>query len=73
MSELTRQRRVAVLAICCMSLPLVGLDNTIVKVALPAIGRDLSASVSGLQWTVDAYTLVLATLLMLSGSTADRA
>ncbi len=72
MSELTRQRRVAVLAICCMSLLLVGLDNTIVNVALPAIGRDLSASVSGLQWTVDAYTLVLATLLMLSGSTADR-
>jgi EmrB/QacA subfamily drug resistance transporter len=61
-----------VLAICCMSLLIVGLDNTIVNVALPSIGRDLHASVSGLQWTVDAYTLVLASLLMLSGSMADR-
>jgi EmrB/QacA subfamily drug resistance transporter len=55
-----------------MSLLIVGLDVTIVNVALPSIGRDFNASVSGLQWTVDAYTLVLASLLMLSGSTADR-
>ncbi|MGD0082914.1 MAG: DHA2 family efflux MFS transporter permease subunit [Acidimicrobiales bacterium] len=55
-----------------MSLFIVGLDNTIVNVALPSIGRQLHASVSGLQWTVDAYTLVLASLFMLSGSTADR-
>jgi EmrB/QacA subfamily drug resistance transporter len=61
-----------VLAICCMSLFIVGLDVTIVNVALPSIGRDLHAGVSGLQWTIDAYTLVLASLLMLSGSTADR-
>jgi MFS family permease len=39
---------------------------------LPSIGRELHASVSGLQWTIDAYSLVLASLLMLSGSTADR-
>jgi EmrB/QacA subfamily drug resistance transporter len=43
-----------------------------VNVALPSIGHDLHASVSGLQWTIDAYTLVLASVLMLSGSTADR-
>ncbi len=55
-----------------MSLLIVGLDNTIVNVALPSIGRELHTSVSGLQWTVDAYTLVLASLLMLSGSMADR-
>jgi EmrB/QacA subfamily drug resistance transporter len=55
-----------------MSILIVGLDVTIVNVALPSIGRDFNASVSGLQWTVDAYTLVLASLLMLSGSTADR-
>ncbi len=55
-----------------MSLFIVGLDNTIVNVALPSIRRDLDASVSQLQWTIDAYTLVLASLLMLSGSTADR-
>lgn len=66
------QRRYLILAICCMSLLIVGLDNTIVNVALPSIGRQLHTQVSGLQWTVDAYTLVLASLLMLSGSAADR-
>jgi EmrB/QacA subfamily drug resistance transporter len=48
------------------------MDNTIVNVALPSIRRDLHASLSGLQWIVDTYTLVLAGLLLLSGSTADR-
>src|SRR5580658_1528639 len=71
-SELTSRRRMLILAICCMSLLIVGLDVTIVNVALPSIGSELHASVSGLQWTIDAYTLVLASLLMLSGSTADR-
>ncbi|GAA2813981.1 MFS transporter [Nonomuraea dietziae] len=61
-----------VLAICCMSLLIVSLDNTVLNVALPAMRREFDASVSGLQWTIDAYTLVLASLLMLSGSTADR-
>ncbi|GAA0606651.1 MFS transporter [Kutzneria viridogrisea] len=72
MPELTHRRRLLVLAICCLSLFIVGLDSTIVNLALPDIQRDLDASVSGLQWTIDAYTLVLASLLMLSGSTADR-
>jgi EmrB/QacA subfamily drug resistance transporter len=72
MDELDRGRRLLVLAICCMSLLLVGLDTTIVNVALPAIHHALHASVSGLQWTIDAYTLVLASLLMLAGSTGDR-
>jgi EmrB/QacA subfamily drug resistance transporter len=71
-SELSRTGRMGVLLICCMSLFIVGLDITVVNVALPSIGRDLDAGVSGLQWTVDAYTVVLASLLMLSGSTADR-
>jgi EmrB/QacA subfamily drug resistance transporter len=61
-----------ILAICCMSLFIVGLDSTIVNIALPSLRRDLDASVSGLQWIIDAYTLVLASLLILSGSTADR-
>ena len=60
------------LAICCSSLLLVSLDTTIVNVALPSIHRDLHASLSELQWTLDAYTLVIAALLMLAGSTADR-
>jgi len=71
-SELSRGRRRLILAICCISLLIVGLDATIVNVALPAIHRSLHASLSGLQWTIDAYTLVVASLLMLSGSTADR-
>ncbi|MGD0811029.1 MAG: MFS transporter [Acidimicrobiales bacterium] len=70
--ELTRPRRIGILLICSMSLLIVGLDVTIVNVALPSIGRSFHAPLSGLQWTVDAYTLVLASLLMLSGSTADR-
>ena len=61
-----------VLGICCLSLFLVGMDATIVNVALPAIQRDLHSSLSGLQWIVDAYTLVVASLLMLAGSMSDR-
>src|ERR1700733_15425166 len=71
-SGLSRRRQDLGLAVCCLSLFIVGLDATIVNVALPSIGRELHASVSGLQWTIDAYLLVLASLLMLSGSTADR-
>jgi EmrB/QacA subfamily drug resistance transporter len=71
-AEFTPRRKLLVLAICCMSLLIVSLDTTALNVALPAIRSDLDASVSGLQWVVDAYTLVLAALLMLSGSTADR-
>ena len=55
-----------------MSLLIVGTDVTIVNVALPSIGHELHASLSDLQWTVDAYTLVIGSFLMASGSTADR-
>ncbi|MEU6800714.1 MFS transporter [Streptomyces neyagawaensis] len=72
MPELSRRHRLLVLAICCTSLLIVSLDNTVLNVALPTLQRDLGASVAGLQWTIDAYTLVLASLLMLAGSTADR-
>ena len=72
MPELSPRRRMLVLAICCMSLLIVSLDNTVLNVALPSLQKDLHASTSGLQWTIDAYTLVLASLLMLAGSTADR-
>ncbi|MFC6598126.1 DHA2 family efflux MFS transporter permease subunit [Kitasatospora paranensis] len=67
-----RRRRLLILAICCLSLFIVGLDNTVVNTALPSIQHDLNAPASGLQWVIDAYTLVLAALLMLSGSVADR-
>ncbi|KAA9155020.1 MFS transporter [Amycolatopsis acidicola] len=72
MAEPNQKRRWLILAICCLSLFLVSMDNTIVNLALPAIQRDFGARVSSLQWTIDAYSLVVASLLMLSGSTADR-
>ena len=61
-----------ILGICCMSLFIVGMDVTIVNVALPAIQYDLRATIAGLQWILDAYTLVIASLLMLAGSMSDR-
>jgi hypothetical protein len=61
-----------VLAVCCSALFVVSLDNTALNVALPTMRRDLHASVSGLQWAIDAYLVVLASLLLLAGSTGDR-
>ncbi|MFF0160969.1 MFS transporter [Streptomyces sp. NPDC005263] len=72
MSELRPQRRSLLLAICFASMVVVVMDISIVNVALPNIRDDLGASVAGLQWTVDAYTLVLASFPLLAGSTADR-
>src|SRR6202046_4523271 len=66
------RRLTIILATCCLSLFVVGVDVTIVNIALPSIQRSFGASTAGLQWTVDAYTVVLASLLMLSGSLADR-
>ena len=72
MAEFSYRRRMLVLGICAMSLLMVGLDSTIVNVALPTIQHQLHADVDGLQWIIDAYTLVIASLLMLAGSTGDR-
>ncbi|MER7477593.1 MFS transporter [Streptomyces sp. NPDC126510] len=48
------------------------LDSTVVNVALPRIGRDLDASLSALQWTVNAYMVTLAGLILLGGALGDR-
>ncbi|MFG2140431.1 MFS transporter [Streptomyces sp. NPDC048650] len=48
------------------------LDSTVVNVALPSIGRDLNADLGVLQWTVSAYMLTLASLILLGGSLGDR-
>lgn len=69
---LSARRRWTVLAVCCLSMFLVGLDTTIVHVGLPAIGRGLDVGTRGLEWIVDAYTLVLASCLISSGALADR-
>ncbi len=68
----SNSRRWLILAICCLSLLIVGIDSTIVNVALPSIRTGLHASLSDLQWSVDAYTLVIASFLMVSGSAGDR-
>ena len=61
-----------VLAICCLSVLIVGMDVTVMNVALPTIQKELHARLAGLQWTLDAYTLVVASFLMLAGSVSDR-
>ncbi|WP_395359983.1 MFS transporter [Streptomyces sp. YH02] len=60
------------LAAAMLGFALITLDTSVVNVALPAIGADLRAGMSGLQWAVDAYTLVFAALLLSSGALADR-
>ncbi|ANE82738.1 MFS transporter [Mycobacterium adipatum] len=69
---MTARRKAIVLASCCLSLLIVSMDATIVNVAIPAIRTDLGATASQLQWVIDVYTLVLASLLMLSGAMGDR-
>jgi len=71
-APVSARRRWTVLAVCSLSLFVVGLDTTIVNVALPSIGSGLHVRTRGLEWTVDAYTLVLASLLISSGAIADR-
>jgi EmrB/QacA subfamily drug resistance transporter len=65
-------RRWIGLAVLCLSLLVVGLDNTILSVAIPSLSEDLGASTSQLQWIVDGYTLVFAGLLLTTGSLGDR-
>ncbi|WP_051967273.1 MFS transporter [Kitasatospora mediocidica] len=71
-APVTPHRRWTVLAVCSLSLFVVGLDTTIVNVALPSIGSGLHIGTRALEWTVDAYTLVLASFLISSGALADR-
>jgi EmrB/QacA subfamily drug resistance transporter len=71
--EPTQKRgRWAALAVLCLSLTVIGIDNTILNVALPTLVRELGATGSQLQWTVDAYVLVFAGLLLTMGALADR-
>ena len=65
-------RRWWTLAVLCLSLLVIGLDNTILNVALPTLQRDLDASSSQLQWIVDIYMLVFAGVLLTAGSLGDR-
>jgi EmrB/QacA subfamily drug resistance transporter len=66
------QRRWWALAVLCLSLVVLAMDNTILNVALPTLARDLQATGSELQWMVDAYLLVFAGLLLTMGAAGDR-
>jgi EmrB/QacA subfamily drug resistance transporter len=70
--ETRNGRRWWILAVLCLSVLLVVVDNTIVNVALPTISRDLHASTEALQWVVDGYTLSFAGLLLVGGNLGDR-
>ena len=60
------------LAVLCVPLLIVSLDNTVLNVALPTLVRDLHASDSDLQWIVDAYVLALGGSMLVSGSVGDH-
>ena len=65
-------RRKAILAVLCLSLLVVVIDNTILNTALPTLARVLKASTTDLQWITDGYTLTFAALLIMAGALGDR-
>src|SRR4051794_19274609 len=65
-------RRWKTLAVLALSLLIIGLDNTILNVALPNLQESFDASTSTLQWIVDSYLLVFAGLLLTMGTLGDR-
>jgi EmrB/QacA subfamily drug resistance transporter len=70
--EPSRGRKLVILASCCLSLLIVSMDMTIVNVAIPSIRDAFAAPAAQLQWVIDVYTLVLASLLLLAGTGGDR-
>jgi EmrB/QacA subfamily drug resistance transporter len=72
LDEKVHARRWWTLAVLCFSLLVIGMDNTILNVALPTIQKDLGATASQLQWIVDAYTIVYASILITTGALGDR-
>jgi EmrB/QacA subfamily drug resistance transporter len=72
MAEPPPSRRWWTLCVLSLCVVVIGIDNTVLNVALPTIVRDLGATGSDLQWIVDAYTIVFACLLLTAGSLGDR-
>ena len=68
----SRDRRWLILPVLCLSVFLVVVNKTIVNVALPTLSRHLGASITSLQWIVDAYSLAFAGLLLAGGGIGDR-
>jgi len=71
-SRFTQSSKWLILAVVSLGTLIVFLDNTVVNTAIPTISVELEASISQLQWVIDAYTLALAGLLLLGGSIGDR-
>src|SRR5438552_16434128 len=69
--DASERGRWTLVAVCATTFMLL-LDITIVNVALPSIQRQLHASLTGLQWVVDAYALALAALILMAGALSDR-
>src|SRR5882757_5824494 len=66
------ERRWWTLGVLCISLVMIVMANASLNVALPTLAKDLNTGASGLQWVVDAYSLVFAGLLLTAGSLGDR-
>ena len=71
MDGVAQSRRWTLVAVCATTFMLL-VDITIVNVALPSVQRQLDASLTGLQWVVDAYAVTLAALILTAGALADR-
>ena len=70
--ERMHKTRWLILGVMCISLFIISIDTTVLNLALPSISGGLDASASHLQWVVDAYTLVFASLLITTGALSDR-
>ncbi len=66
------KERWLILAVMCLNLFIISIDNTVLNLALPSISKDLGTTASQLQWVVDAYTLIFASFLLTTGSIGDR-
>jgi EmrB/QacA subfamily drug resistance transporter len=71
MSTIDRRTKILTLGAMCFALFMAMLDNTVVNVALPRISHDLGSGISGLQWIIDAYALVFASLMLSGGTLGD--
>lgn len=71
-SSTTYKNRWWILGVMCITLFIISIDNTVLNLALPSIATDFNATIGQLQWTMDAYTLVFASLLITTGALGDR-
>ncbi|MCM6772346.1 MFS transporter [Nocardia sp. CDC159] len=72
-AEIARDpRRWWVLGVLCLSVLVIGLDSTVLNLAIPSLIRELDATPADIQWILDAYVLVFAGLLLTAGSLSDR-